>query len=56
MKKLSYHIVLAFIFATQTVWLLGCTHTVETFKCKAECENVTLECSASQKILDMDSY
>jgi len=53
MKKILIHLILAFIVVTN---FIGCSHTVETFKCKAECENVTLECSANQKILDVDSY
>ena len=49
--KVLTHFTLAFIVVTN---FIGCTHTVETFKCKAKCETVTLECSANQKILDID--
>ena len=54
MKKLSYHIVLAFIFATQTVWLLGCSHHVKSFECKVKCKDTTLECKTSVRGGELD--
>ena len=44
MKKLSYHTVLAFIFTSQALSMMGCAQHIKVFECKAKCADTTLEC------------
>jgi len=44
MKKILNHLILAFIFATQSVFLIGCSQHIKVFECKAKCAETTLEC------------
>jgi len=43
------HLVLAFVLATQLIWLSGCARTVEVFKCKCDCVDSVLECSSNER-------
>jgi len=47
MKKLSYHTVLAFIFASQALSMMGCSQHVKSFECKAKCADTMLECKTA---------
>jgi len=47
MKKIIYHIVLAFIFASQALSMIGCSQHVKSFECKAKCADTSLECKTA---------
>jgi len=49
MKKILNHMVLAFIFATQMMFLQGCAHRAEALNCKCNCEENTFECTNELK-------
>jgi len=55
MKKLSYHIVLAFIFASQAMFFIGCTQHVKVFECKLDCaDKSSLECRTAVSGSEID--
>ena len=49
MKKILNHMVLAFMFATQTLTLAGCAHKTEAIKCKCDCGENKFECTNELK-------
>jgi len=49
MKKILNHMVLAFIFASQMMFLQGCAHKSEVIKCKCDCGKNTFECTNDLK-------
>jgi len=47
--KILNHMVLAFIFASQMMFLQGCAHKAEIFKCKCDCGETKFECTNELK-------
>ncbi len=54
MKKILNHTILAFIFTTQSIFLIGCTQHVKVFECKVKCEETTLECKTAVSGSEID--
>ena len=55
MKKILNHMVLAFIFITQTALLAGCAQHVKVFECKLDCNNGSqVECKTSVSGVELD--
>ena len=49
------HIMLAFIFVTQTLWFAGCTQHVKVFECKLDCNNgSSVECRTAVSGTELD--
>ncbi len=49
------HLILAFVFVTQMLWLQGCSQHVKVFECKVQCDaNTSLECSTSVSGTELD--
>ncbi len=51
MKKILNHLVLAFMFMTQSLWFAGCTQTKEMYNCKCDCEKLSFECSKDEGVM-----
>jgi len=54
MKKIFTHLTLAFIFITQTLWLSGCTRTVQSVEVVCDCPNEKFECSVNRRMFNVD--
>ncbi len=51
MYTLFVSLLVPIVFCLQLFLLCGCTQTREAFRCKCECENVTLECISNEQEL-----
>ena len=51
MRKLLNHLVLAFMFVTQSLWFAGCTQTKEIYNCKCDCKDSSFECSKDEGLM-----
>jgi len=53
MKKIFNHLVLAFIFITQMMYLQGCSHNTEVFKASCDCGAQKFECTSNERTLNV---
>ena len=54
MKKILNHLMLAFIFATQSFFLIGCSHKIDQVQVTCDCGESKFECLVNEKNIDID--